>query len=248
MGFLQCSNTLIVSFPCVVLELEKESETTQVLYRSREGCIMGVLCICPCILLTIYRCNESSILVMDPCGELIGCYQIDSPAMPQNLIYHPCTPECHSSPIWAFVFKKNVYPYLCRTDLSLEDLGFLPCPCNDALCEGCCGWNKPDPDCDPRKDIMESIALIETALSHILNAEGEKIQKVLATTDDIDQILCVNREVNQTIVNATHLEHTLYNKLSALSDCGLFQKECAPCDPCQHETGCTFRQPGHTMK
>lgn len=73
---------------------------------------------------------------------------------------------------------------------------------------------------------MESIALIETALSHILNAEGEKIQKVLATTDDIEQIICVNKEVNKTIVNATHLEHTLYAKLSALSDCGLCDDLC----------------------
>ena len=29
-------------------------------------------------------------------------------------------------------------------------------------------------------DLLESIAMEETALSHILNAEGEKIQKALA--------------------------------------------------------------------
>ena len=29
-------------------------------------------------------------------------------------------------------------------------------------------------------DLIESIALEETALSHILNAEGEKMQKVIA--------------------------------------------------------------------
>lgn len=32
-------------------------------------------------------------------------------------------------------------------------------------------------------DIIESVALEETALSHILNAEGEKIQKMVAMDD-----------------------------------------------------------------
>ena len=32
-------------------------------------------------------------------------------------------------------------------------------------------------------DIIESVALEETALSHILNAEGEKIQKMVAMPD-----------------------------------------------------------------
>lgn len=62
--------------------------------------------------------------------------------------------------------------------------------------------------------IVESIAFIETAIAHILNAEGEKIQKVLEETGDIDCILRVNDSVNNTIVNITHLEQVLYNKLS----------------------------------
>ena len=66
--------------------------------------------------------------------------------------------------------------------------------------------------------MIESIALMEIALSHILNAEGEKLQKVIATTNDIDKILCVNKEVNKTIVNVTHLEQVLYAKLEALQD------------------------------
>ena len=85
---------------------------------------------------------------------------------------------------------------------------------------------------------MESIALMETSLSHILNAEGEKIQKVLAATDDIDKIMCVNREVNQTIVNATHLEHTLYAKLSALCDCGFCDEACGGHGPCRDDEQC----------
>lgn len=90
---------------------------------------------------------------------------------------------------------------------------------------------------------MESIALIEAAISHILNAEGEKIQKVLAETDNIDTILFVNREVSKTIVNATHLEHVLYEKLCAIVDCGICH-DCCPskCRPkdknCDHIDSC----------
>ncbi|MEG2457599.1 MAG: hypothetical protein RSB41_01755 [Bacilli bacterium] len=62
-------------------------------------------------------------------------------------------------------------------------------------------------------DIIESIALIETALSHILNAEGEKIQKIIEISDDPCELIKVNDSVNQVIKNITFLEHVLYNKL-----------------------------------
>ena len=38
-------------------------------------------------------------------------------------------------------------------------------------------------------DIIESVALQETALSHILNAEGEKIQKMVALPDVTPEVL-----------------------------------------------------------
>lgn len=65
--------------------------------------------------------------------------------------------------------------------------------------------------------MIESIAKVETAISHILNAEGEKIQKILACTSDIDKIMCVNERVNETIINVTQLEQVLYNKLAAVT-------------------------------
>lgn len=64
-------------------------------------------------------------------------------------------------------------------------------------------------------DVIESIALIEASLSHILNAEGEKLQKIIQSTSDPNIILDVNEAVNKTIVNITHLEHVLYSKLEA---------------------------------
>ncbi|MEG1996800.1 MAG: hypothetical protein RR036_04740, partial [Oscillospiraceae bacterium] len=45
-------------------------------------------------------------------------------------------------------------------------------------------------------DIIESVALEQTALSHILNAEGEKIQKIVAAATAPSDMLAVNKSVN----------------------------------------------------
>ncbi|MEG1527869.1 MAG: carboxypeptidase-like regulatory domain-containing protein [Clostridia bacterium] len=76
--------------------------------------------------------------------------------------------------------------------------------------------------CLPINNIIESIALEETALSHILNAEGEKIQKALEKATSIDELLRVNGSVQCTITDITHLECILYDKLKLAinADCG----------------------------
>ncbi|MFV0314313.1 MAG: hypothetical protein ACK5I7_04325 [Anaerotignum sp.] len=71
-------------------------------------------------------------------------------------------------------------------------------------------------------DVIESVALEQTALSHILNAEGEKIQKVvfLATsTADVAAVLAVNQSVNSMVNSITRLEMLLQSKLELFSDC-----------------------------
>lgn len=71
-------------------------------------------------------------------------------------------------------------------------------------------------------DVIESVALEQTALSHILNAEGEKIQKVvfLATsTADVAAVLAVNQSVTSMVNSITRLEMLLQSKLELFSDC-----------------------------
>ena len=63
--------------------------------------------------------------------------------------------------------------------------------------------------------MIESVALAEAALSHILNAEGEKLQRAVELAESVDELLEINKAVNRTIVNITHLEHVLYAKLDA---------------------------------
>ncbi|MEG2203665.1 MAG: hypothetical protein RRY21_00745 [Oscillospiraceae bacterium] len=64
-------------------------------------------------------------------------------------------------------------------------------------------------------DIIESVALEETGLAHILNAEGEKIQKFVAMPGVTpEQLLAVNASVQATIDAVTKLDMILQSKLS----------------------------------
>lgn len=86
---------------------------------------------------------------------------------------------------------------------------------------------------------MESIALMEAALSHILNAEGEKMQKILATTDNVDKILEANKAISEMVINATHLEIVLHNKLTVASNfCKKEEKKPCEKDPCEKPKPC----------
>lgn len=63
-------------------------------------------------------------------------------------------------------------------------------------------------------DIIESVALQEAGLAHIINAEGEKIQKVVATTTNVNELLAVNKSVENMLMTVSRLEVLLQSKLA----------------------------------
>lgn len=68
-------------------------------------------------------------------------------------------------------------------------------------------------------DLIESIALEETALSHILNAEGEKLQRVIGLEDvDFCQLMEVNESVANMVGVVSSLELVLKEKLEFISN------------------------------
>ncbi len=73
--------------------------------------------------------------------------------------------------------------------------------------------------CQAVTDIISSVALEQTALSHILNAEGEKLQKVIAMAENADEMLAVNKSVNKMVNSIAKLEMILQNKVELFSDC-----------------------------
>ena len=61
--------------------------------------------------------------------------------------------------------------------------------------------------------IQTSIAMEEAALSHILNAEGEKIQYVLAKCADVEAVIKTNESVKALVDSISDLQLTLKSKM-----------------------------------
>lgn len=71
--------------------------------------------------------------------------------------------------------------------------------------------------CCAATSLLQSIALEETALAHILNAEGEKLQKAICLPNAcIEDLISINNSVANTIDKVTALEHVLKDKLELL--------------------------------
>ena len=64
-------------------------------------------------------------------------------------------------------------------------------------------------------DLLVSVALQQAALSHILNAEGEKVQKILSF-DGLtpETVLLTNRSVESMVNSISNLEVILTEKIS----------------------------------
>lgn len=68
-------------------------------------------------------------------------------------------------------------------------------------------------------DIIESIAMEERSISHVLNAEGEKLQAIINMQDTTaQQLLAANKSVQHTVESVSRLESALLSKLELFSD------------------------------
>ncbi|MEG1805607.1 MAG: hypothetical protein RR327_04340, partial [Clostridia bacterium] len=68
-------------------------------------------------------------------------------------------------------------------------------------------------------DLVESIAYQQTALSHIINAEGEKIQAMLHVEGvTAGQMLAVDASVQDTLDSISCLECVMKNKLKIVKN------------------------------
>ena len=78
----------------------------------------------------------------------------------------------------------------------------------------------PIPRSQAITDLLVSVALQQAALSHILNAEGEKVQKILSL-DQLtpETILQTNRSVESMVNSISNLETILTDKIALFKGC-----------------------------
>lgn len=74
-------------------------------------------------------------------------------------------------------------------------------------------------------DVIESVALEGAAVAHIINAEGEKIQKFVASDCTLDLLLEANKSVEEVLKTVTNFEGILRYKLDYCDDSGYYSKE-----------------------
>jgi hypothetical protein len=85
--------------------------------------------------------------------------------------------------------------------------------------------------CCAAASLLQSVALEETAISHILNAEGEKLQKAISLqTCSHQSLIEVNKSVEDMVEKITNLEMVLKTKLELVSplleDCKKSSEKC----------------------
>lgn len=136
--------------------------------------------------------------------------------LPEGYVPVAMAKGCYSHEIFLLIVKNHCYYRVIRCTVECCKCCKPSC---DKHCESC-----GDDDCKESymerelSDIIESIALSETALSNIINAEADKLQRILELTCDPEVILETNKSISKVISKVTHLEFVLFDKLQAVQE------------------------------
>lgn len=235
-----CENGLWVCYPCQLAFVEKCTQrVTWHKNKDRRQINLGVLIQCACSVNCFYASNRQIIAVLSPCGN--EYIELCVPKGHKVMGMAPCPCKVGDIHCHFYILLSND----CSRKLTLTEYGvhffqeatsscgLCPCPPAPVPCPSPCPHPYP---CNGSYEVMHSIALEESGISHILNAEGEKIQKAVAISDNIEDLICVNESVKRTLTQVTLLEGMLYSKLEALVSCDDFchtvKPPCpAPCPP-----------------
>lgn len=205
------SKTLWVSFPNRIAFTDKDCWEYTFVKNDCEGqSIRNLLVLPSCKLVALSKGKCESILMIQPdCEERIKMN------IPEEFRIEGI---CARKPKETSHDKKYCI-YILLTQICSQQ-SFVMC-CTVNCCNGCCPKECDCSCADELCQVIHSIALAEVGIAHILNAEGEKIQKAVAQSKNTKELLAVNESVRETIMRITQLENQLTLKLETAmrSDC-----------------------------
>lgn len=194
--------------------------------QNGSGTVLCVRKACQWITAAISAGDSYFVCFFDGCRQIMRQYSaegetIEEWCVPKEFYVNSAIFAAPSEKEWKcslyiLATKHSSYPYALEC-VPMEGT-FCPalyCPCRPCPCQ----------DSKPCERMLNSIAQMQTALSHILHSEGEKLREVVECTDDPDILLKANQAVSRTIVDATFLEQVLYHKLEMVQDI------CGTCEP-----------------
>ena len=217
--------TLVVAFATCLMSVNpnRQEENAVLLHVSGEW-ILSVLSVSGYLVCGCMTGSEQAIRIFSMDGRLLKEYALPCADQMEAAV---ALPAHNGSPCLAvLVSRRRCYPYLWNCFLQEETEESLAlCPCDDSFCgeepsglpEGSC-CEESSRYKEKHSDILDSLALLEKALSRILEAEGEKLQKILTTSMNADEMIEANRSVQDVIVQATHLEHVVYDILESMEE------------------------------
>ncbi len=202
---------------CLMGLQKKPGEESLLLERTDGEWISGVLAVHPYLLCIGCTAGRRSLRVYAGGGEQVGEYPLsqDDALVSAVLI----SPEEKGGELHAAVLvtrnRRSSWIWDCILSPEAREPPALPLPvtpCRKAPLS--CPGDAPDGLCG--SDALDCIAQVERALSRLLTLEGEKQQKILASSCHPNEILAANRSVRHTIVQITYLEQILYELLAEM--------------------------------
>ena len=195
-----CANNLLyAAFKDEIFEISKTGEAKPVI-RNLCPNVLSVVSIAPYLAVAINDGKIQNILYFEG-NKCVKTESIPLEYRIRDIVYNPCKPA-----LMLLTTKHCKYPRVLCYPLDLK----TDC-CHNVLCDKKCIPDPPEDKCS----IIRSVALMEVALSHILNAEGEKLQKAIEIVDSVGELLEVNQSIHKTLMLASQLEHILLAKLQA---------------------------------
>ena len=134
--------------------------------------------------------NSSYLKRISSTGEVVENNYIDSDIKINSIIN---VTDC----INLLILSNDLYNYIYITDFKNNTEG--------------CHWEQ----C--RNKILESVALVTSSISSILNVESEKMKKVISESNNISEVIEASNSINKTIDGVASLEQLLLEQLEYCS-------------------------------